>query len=87
MKDIRPAHYAALKKLVDFKLIARSKLKFAHEALFGVGAGCFEQILAGTTCRVTTLNGKHDVLIWRNQSRTDRKELCAERGVSEKASA
>lgn len=60
--DVRPAHYAALKKLVDFKLIAKSKLRFAHEALFGVGAGCFEQLLAGTTCKVTTLNGKHDVL-------------------------
>jgi phosphomannomutase len=60
--DIRPAHYAALKKLVDFKLIAKSKLRFAHEALFGVGAGCFEQLLAGTTCKVTTLNGEHDVL-------------------------
>lgn len=62
VKDIRPAHYAALKGLVDFKLIAKSKLRFAHEALFGVGAGCFEQLLAGTTCNVTTLNGKHDVL-------------------------
>lgn len=62
VKDIRPAHYAALKRLVDFPLIARSKLKFAHEALFGVGAGCFEQLLAGTTCRVTTLNGQHDPL-------------------------
>jgi phosphomannomutase len=62
IQDIRPAHYAALKKLVDFKLIAKSKLRFAHDALFGVGAGCFEQLLAGTTCRVTTLNGKHDVL-------------------------
>ena len=60
--DIRPAHFAALKKLVDFKLIAKSKLRFAHDALFGVGAGCFERILAGTTCKVTTLNGKHDVL-------------------------
>ena len=58
--DVRPAHYAALKKLVDFKLIANSKLRFAHDALFGVGAGCFEQLLAGTTCRVTTLNGEHD---------------------------
>ena len=57
-----PAHYAALKKLVDFKLIAKSKLRFAHDALFGVGAGCFETILAGTTCKVTTLNGNHDVL-------------------------
>jgi phosphomannomutase len=60
--DIRPAHYAALKKLVDFKLIAKSKLRFAHDALFGVGAGCFEQLLAGTTCKVTTLNGAHDVM-------------------------
>src|SRR5580765_3675709 len=34
--DIRPAHYAAIKKLVDFKLIAKSRLRFAHEALFGV---------------------------------------------------
>jgi phosphomannomutase len=58
--DIRPAHYAAIKKLVDFKLIARSKLRFAHDALFGVGAGCFEHLLKGTTCRVTTLNGNHD---------------------------
>jgi phosphomannomutase len=60
--DVRPAHYAALKKLVDFKLIAKSKLSFAHDALFGVGAGCFEQLLAGTTCKVTTLNGEHDVM-------------------------
>jgi phosphomannomutase len=62
ISDVRPAHYAALKKLVDFKLIAKSKLRFAHDALFGVGAGCFEKILAGTTCKLTTLNGAHDVL-------------------------
>ena len=58
--DIRPAHFAAIKALVDFKLIAKSKVKFAHDPLFGVGAGCFEQLLAGTTCRVTTLNANHD---------------------------
>jgi phosphomannomutase len=62
VQDVRPAHYAALKKLVDFKLIAKSRLRFAHDALFGVGAGCFEKILAGTTCKVTTLNARHDVL-------------------------
>ncbi|PWU19346.1 MAG: phosphoglucosamine mutase [Verrucomicrobia bacterium] len=62
LRDVRPEHFAALKRLVDFKLIAKSKLRFAHEALFGVGAGCFEQLLAGTTCRVTTLNGAHDPL-------------------------
>jgi len=62
LRDIRPAHYSALKKLVDFKLIANSRLRFAHDALFGVGAGCFEQLLAGTSCKVTTLNARHDVL-------------------------
>ncbi len=62
VEDIRTAHYAALKKLVDFKLIAKSRLRFAHEALFGVGAGCFDQLLRGTTCKVTTLNGEFDTL-------------------------
>jgi phosphomannomutase len=62
VKDIRPAHYAAVKRLVDFPLIAKSKLRFAHDPLFGVGAGCFDALLAGTTCRVTTLNAAHDPL-------------------------
>jgi phosphomannomutase len=61
LKDLRRPHYAAIKRLVDFPLIAASKLRFAHEALFGVGAGCFDELLAGTTCRVTTLNAAHDV--------------------------
>jgi phosphomannomutase len=62
IQDIRPAHFAAIKKLVDFKLIAKSKLRVAHDALFGVGAGCFETLLAKTNCTVTTLNAQHDVL-------------------------
>jgi phosphomannomutase len=57
---LRTDHFATIKALTDFNLIAKSKLKFAHDALFGVGAGCFEQLLAGTSCRVTTLNAKHD---------------------------
>ena len=62
IQDIRPAHFAAIKQLVDFKLIAKSKLRVAHDALFGVGAGVFETLLAKTSCKVTTLNGKYDVL-------------------------
>ncbi len=62
VKDLRAPHYAACKKLVDFDLIAKSKLKFAHEALYGVGAGCFDELLAGTTCQVTTLNAEHNPL-------------------------
>jgi phosphomannomutase len=60
--DVRPAHFAAIKQLVDFELIAKSKLRVAHDALFGVGAGVFETLLAGTSCQVTTLNGKYDIL-------------------------
>ena len=62
LRDLRPAHFAAIKRLVNFKLITMSKLRVAHDALFGVGAGVFEDLLAGTTCKVTTLNGAHDVL-------------------------
>jgi len=61
-RDVRPAHFRAIKRLVDFELIGRSKLRVGHDALFGVGAGCFETLLAGTSCRVTTLNGRHDVM-------------------------
>lgn len=60
LKDIRGAHYKAVRKLVNFDLVAQSGLRFAHEALFGVGAGCFDQLLDGTTCSVTTLNGEHN---------------------------
>jgi len=61
-RDLRPAHFAAIKRLVDFKLIAKSKLRVAHDALFGVGAGVFETLLAKTHCTVITLNGAHDIL-------------------------
>lgn len=60
--DVCPAHFAAIKRLVDFKLIAKSRLRVAHDALFGVGAGVFEALLAKTNCKVTTLNGAHDVM-------------------------
>ncbi|MBM3877675.1 MAG: phosphoglucomutase/phosphomannomutase family protein [Verrucomicrobia bacterium] len=60
VEDIRAAYFTSLKSLVDFKLIAKSRQRVAHEALFGVGAGCFDELLAGTTCRVTTLNAAHD---------------------------
>jgi phosphomannomutase len=60
VRDLRTPHFKALKKLVNFPLIARSRLRFAHDAMYGVGAGCFEAILAGTTCRVTGLNAEHN---------------------------
>lgn len=60
VKDLRQSHLTACKKLVNFPLIAASHIKFAHEAMYGVGAGCFDTLLEGTTCQVTTLNAAHD---------------------------
>jgi phosphomannomutase len=58
--NILPAYFRALKKLVDFKLISQAPLSFAHEPLYGVGAGCFDELLAGTRCRVRTFHAEHD---------------------------
>ena len=60
VKDLLPEYFKALKKLVNFELISKSNLNFAHEALFGVGAGCFDQILENTNCKIRTFNGNHD---------------------------
>ncbi|MSU35887.1 MAG: phosphoglucomutase/phosphomannomutase family protein [Pedosphaera sp.] len=60
VKNLRKPHTSALRKLVDFDLISKSRIRFAHDALFGVGAGCFDDLLAGTTCRITTLNGEYN---------------------------
>lgn len=62
IRDLRSAHYRAVRQLVDFSRLQRARLRVAHDALFGVGAGVFADLLAGTNCRVTTLNARHDVL-------------------------
>jgi phosphomannomutase len=62
IQSLRARYLQSIKRLVDFPQISRSGLRFAHDALFGVGAGCFDELLAGTSCRVTTLNGAHDPL-------------------------
>ena len=60
VRDLHPVYFKAIKKFVNFPLIAKSRIKLAHDPLFGVGAGCYENLLANTTCRVTTLNANHD---------------------------
>lgn len=62
LHELNPPHLQAVKELVDFRLIAKSGLRFAHDAMHGVGAGCFDELLKGTTCRVMTLNGEHNPL-------------------------
>ncbi len=50
----------SLCRMVDFKLISRSGLRLAHDALFGVGAHCFDELLQETNCEVRSFNVEHD---------------------------
>ena len=51
--DPRPAHIAALKKLVDLKAIRRAKLRVVFDAMYGCGGRALEKIAGGTTIRAT----------------------------------
>jgi phosphomannomutase len=62
LRDLWRSHLAAVRRFVDFQAIARSKLRIAHDAMFGVGAGAFASLLQGTSCHVTTIHGRHDPL-------------------------
>ena len=60
VQNFKARYFNALRKMVDFKRIATSGLRFAHDALYGVGAGCFEELLEETNCEVRTFNAEHD---------------------------
>jgi len=58
--NLLPHYFKTLKSLVDFPLVANTSLRLAHEPLHGVGAGCFDQLLAKTRCDVRTFHADHD---------------------------
>lgn len=60
--DLMPGYLTALKRFVDIRAISRSGIRVAHNAMFGVGAGIFDTLLGKTSCRIQTLNGRHDPL-------------------------
>ena len=60
--NFMPDYLSTLKGFIDFRAVARSGLRVAHNAMFGVGAGVFDAVLRKTTCSVQTLNGRHDPL-------------------------
>ena len=75
--DVRPAHYAALKKLVDFKFIAKSKLRFAHDALVRRWRGLLRAIAGRHNLQSHDAQREARRSFWRHQSRTDCAKLCA----------
>ena len=60
IQNYKSRYFRTIRQMVDFDLISKSGLRFAHDALFGVGAGCFETLLEGTNCEVHTFNAEHD---------------------------
>lgn len=60
IQNYRSRYLNALRRMVDFELIATSGLQLAHDALYGVGVGCFDELLEGTSCKTRTFNAEHD---------------------------
>lgn len=60
--DLRTPHLRRVRELVDLAAFRRARLRVAHDAMHGVGAGCFEELLAGTGVRLTPLRATHDCL-------------------------
>lgn len=49
--DPRPAHIAAVKKMVDLKAIKRAKLRVVIDSMHGCGGHFLENLIGGTTIR------------------------------------
>jgi phosphomannomutase len=60
--DPRPAHIAAVKRIVDLNLIRRSRLNVVCDSMHGSGNDLLERVLTGKTCRVRTIRGDRQVL-------------------------
>jgi len=61
--NLKPDYFRALRSMVDIKAISNAGLFVVHDPLFGVGAGCFNEIITNPTATTTvlTINGNHDV--------------------------
>ena len=60
IQNFRSRYLNALRRMVNFELIATSGLQLAHDALYGVGAGCFDELLEETNCKTRTFSAEHD---------------------------
>lgn len=62
VEDVRHSFIEQVKRYANFKLIADSGLQVAADAMYGAAGTIFEEILAGTRCKVRTLHGEHNPL-------------------------
>ena len=57
-----PEHRARMARVVDLELLRAAGLRVVVDSMHGVGGHRVEQLLAGSSCRVTTLRGDADPL-------------------------
>src|SRR5947207_377107 len=60
--DPQPAYFKQLRKLVDFGVIRRAKLKVAVELMYGTGRGYLDTLLEEAGAKVTTFHNEIDPL-------------------------
>jgi phosphomannomutase len=60
--DPRPAHVKAIKRHVDFRLIANSRLKVVADAMHGTAGSIFADTFARAQCRVSPFRAERDPL-------------------------
>ncbi|HUR37097.1 MAG TPA: phosphoglucomutase/phosphomannomutase family protein [Terriglobales bacterium] len=60
--DVKAAYQSRLKEIVDFKVIANSKLKVVYDAFWGAGRGYPDQLLSEAGVPVASVHENRDVL-------------------------
>jgi len=60
--DPRPAYLQQLRKLIDFKVIHRAKMKLAVELMYGTGRGYLDSLLEEAGAKVTTFHAEPNPL-------------------------
>ncbi len=61
-RSLRPIHQAALIETVDWEVFTQTRLRVAHDAMFGCGAGYFTELLQRVDWSVTPLRQEVDPL-------------------------
>jgi alpha-D-glucose phosphate-specific phosphoglucomutase len=60
--DPQPDYFKQLRKLLDFSVIKKAKLKVAVELMYGTGRGYLDKLLADAGARVTVFHNDRDPL-------------------------
>jgi phosphomannomutase len=60
--DPKPLYFSHIKKLIDFDIIKKAKLKVVYDPLYGAGRGYLDALLKESGCEVITLHNTVDPL-------------------------